>query len=148
MILSDLENYIEGNFLIAGVGNELSDIDKVGVELAKKGRELYPNLFIDCGTTPENYIDKFINSKIRTLVILDSVSFNNNEDVKIVQPEELSPQGISTHATSLNLLSDYLVNFGIKTVIVGIKPHPRDKEIGDRVLSKLLDLVKIKRETS
>ena len=144
MILSELEDYIDDDFLVVGVGNELKNFDRAGIEIARRGREIYPDKFIDCGVTPENYLDKIINRKVKTLVIIDTVYFTERDDVRIILPEQLSLQGISTHSSSLNIVSEYLNNWGIKTIIIGIKPEPADKLIGVKVLNRLVNLIEKK----
>jgi len=140
--ISKLKSFIRGtNFLIAGVGNELKEIDRVGVEMARKGGKTYPDRFVDCGVVPENYLHEIINRKIETLIIVDVVYFEDEGDVKILMPGELSLQGISSHSLSLNFMAEYLANWGIKTVIVGIKPTPRNKEVGEKLLSGLYELI-------
>ncbi|MCK4256157.1 hypothetical protein KAX35_04670 [candidate division WOR-3 bacterium] len=144
MILSELEDYIDDDFLVVGVGNELKNFDRAGIEIARRGREIYPDRFIDCGVTPENYLDKIINRKVKTLVIIDTVYFTERDDVRIILPEQLSLQGISTHSSSLTIVSEYLNNWGIKTLIIGIKPEPADKLIGVKVLNRLVNLIEKK----
>ncbi|MCK4329700.1 hypothetical protein KAX02_07645 [candidate division WOR-3 bacterium] len=144
MILSELEDYIDDDFLVVGVGNELKNFDRAGIEIARRGREIYPDKFIDCGVTPENYLDKIINRKVKTLVIIDTVYFTERDDVRIILPEQLSLQGISTHSSSLTIVSEYLNNWGIKTLIIGIKPEPADKLIGVKVLNRLVNLIEKK----
>lgn len=169
--------HIKGDFLIAGVGSELpachqawKEFDRIGIEIARKGREIYPEKFIDCGIAPENYLDKIIKQlwnvkcemlnvkpemsnithktlnkktgEVKTLIIVDAVYYEGNEKVKIFLPEDLSIQGISTHSLSLDFIAKYLRNYGIQTVIVGIKPGKGIKESQERVLSALLELIK------
>lgn len=140
-MMLELKNYVKGSFLIAGVGNELKEFDKIGVEIVRKGREIYPEKFIDCGTTPENYLDKIIDKKIGTLIIVDAAYFKDSEKVRIIQPEELAIQGISTHSLSLKFIADYLNNYGIRTIIIGIKPGVGIEEVQKEVLSSLLELI-------
>ncbi|PIP14140.1 MAG: hypothetical protein COX49_00225, partial [bacterium (Candidatus Stahlbacteria) CG23_combo_of_CG06-09_8_20_14_all_40_9] len=81
-----IEDYINGSFVIAGVGNELKEFDKVGIEIARRGKKIYPERFIDCGAVPENYLDKIIRKKVGTLIIVDTVYFKGIDDVKVFLP--------------------------------------------------------------
>jgi hydrogenase maturation protease len=144
MTLSKLEDYIKGNFLIAGVGNEQKEFDSVGIEVARKGKKMYPDRFIDCGVVPENYLGKIIDRKVETLIIVDTVYFEDVDDVKIFLPEELVLQGISSHSLSLKFIAEYLANWGIKTIIVGIKPTLKGNEVKERVISSLFELIAAK----
>ncbi|OYD16620.1 hypothetical protein CH333_02980 [candidate division WOR-3 bacterium JGI_Cruoil_03_44_89] len=147
--ISKIKSIVNGtNFLIAGVGNELKEIDRIGVELARKGEKIYPDRFIDCGVAPENYLHEIIGRKIETLIIVDVVYFENEGDMKILMPGELALQGISTHSLSLNFMAEYLANWGIKTVIIGIKPTPKNKEVGEKLLSGLYELIAAETRTS
>jgi len=136
-----IEDYINSSFVIAGVGNELKEFDKVGIEIARRGKKIYPERFIDCGAVPENYLDKIIRKKVGTLIIVDTVYFKGIDDVKVFLPEELTFQGISSHSLSLNFIAEYLKNWEIKTIIIGIKPTPRDNQIQEKVLSDLFKLI-------
>lgn len=136
-----IEDYINGSFVIAGVGNESKEVDKVGIEIARKGRKIYPERFIDCGAVPENYLDKVIKKKVGTLIIVDTVYFEGIDDVKVFLPEELTFQGISSHSLSLNFIAEYLKNWEIKTIIIGIKPKLKNKKIQEKVLSDLFELI-------
>ncbi len=140
--LPQLQSYIEGEFVVAGVGNELKGLDRVGIDIARRGRELYPEKFIDCGVAPENYLDQIINQRVKTVIVVDAVFYEDREEAKIFLPEELSMQGISTHSLSLKLVAEYLRNHGIKTVIVGIRPDSDLEKTGEKVLSRLLQLLK------
>lgn len=137
-----LRNHIKGDFLIAGIGNELKEFDKIGIQIVKKGKEIYPDKFIDCGVAPENYLDKIINRGVKTLIILDAVHYEGNDAVRLLFPEDLSIQGISTHSLSLDFIAEYLRNYGIQSIIIGIKPNKNIKKTQEKVLSTLLELIK------
>lgn len=143
---SKIKSVISGtNFLIAGVGNELKEFDGVGVEIAREGKEIYPDKFIDCGVVPENYLHKIIDRKVEALIIVDTVYFEDVDEVKIFLPEELAIQGISSHSLSLNFIAEYLANWGIKTIIIGIKPALKNEKVKEKVLSDLFDLIEGKK---
>lgn len=139
--LSRLASCIEGEFLVAGVGNELKELDRIGVEIARKGRDVYPDKFIDCGVAPENYLDKIIGQGVKTVIVVDAVSYEDAEEAQVFLPEDLSIQGISTHSLSLKLAAKYLRNHGIKTVILGIRPDGDIENTKEKVLSRLLALI-------
>lgn len=131
----------KGDFLIAGVGNELKEFDKIGIEIARKGKVIYPDKFIDCGIVPENYLEQIVKTGIKTLIIVDAVYYEGNDEFKIILPEELSIGGISTHSVSLNLMTDYLSNYGIKTIIIGINPRNITESTQNSILSALFELI-------
>lgn len=138
--LPQLRSHIEGDFLVAGIGNEFKELDRIGIDIAREGRELYPDKFMECGVVPENYLDRIINKKVRTLILVDVVCFEYGDKVKVFLPEELSMQGISTHSIPLKVMAEYLIRYGIKTVIVGLKPDRDIEETKENLLSYLLEL--------
>lgn len=149
-----------------GVGNELKEYDRIGVDVAKMGKELFPEEFIVGGLAPENFLGKIIKAKISTLIIVDGVYFDGTDSVRLLSPEDLTLQGISTHSLSLKLMAEYLKNYDIQTVIIGIKPTclPRSDErsgtettrqvnddtmeVKKEVLSALMELIRNKNNTS
>lgn len=151
MILNDLKDYIKGDFLIAGVGNELKEIDSIGVDIAKEGKEKYPDEFIICGIAPENWLGEIITilgkktnkEKQKILIIVDAVDFDSpdQEDIKVLFPENLSIQGISSHSLSLNFIGEYLKNFNIETIIIGIKPTAHLSRAKKDVISLLFSII-------
>ena len=131
------------DFLIAGVGNEFKEYDKIGIEIARKGKAIYPDKFYDCGIVPENYLEQIVKTGIKTLIIVDAVHYGGNDEFKIILPEELSIGGISTHSVSLNLITEYLKNYGIKTIIIGINPYHNTEETQTKILSILFELIEV-----
>jgi hydrogenase maturation protease len=135
---SQLKQHVKGNFLIAGIGNTFKGFDGIGVTIVRQGKQLHPDKFIDCGTVPENYLGEITSRGIKTLIIVDAVHHDGKDEVKILFPDDLSIQGMSTHSLSLSVVAEYLKNCGIRTVIVGIRPGP---DIGKEVLSSLFELI-------
>lgn len=133
---------MDGDFLIAGVGNEDSETDKIGLEIARKGKETYPDKFIDCGVAPENYLGLIVDRGIKTLIVVDAVQFQSQEKTRVFLPAQLSLQGISTHSLSLQLMAQYLSNYGIETLILGVKPGRSFEEMAEEVLGTLLQLIR------
>lgn len=142
MIPSELRKHVDGDFLIAGVGNEDSETDRIGLEIARKGKEAYPDKFIDCGVAPENYLGFVVERGVKTLIIVDAVHFQSEEEARVFLPGQLSLQGISTHSLSLRLMAQYLSHYGIETLILGVKPGKHLQEMGEKILGVLLQLIR------
>lgn len=115
---------LKGKIAFVGVGNVLKSDDGVGVVLVNMLRDKFkePGVFLGCGTAPENYLEKLGN--FDCVVIFDAIDLGmKSGEIAILKPEELSETDISTHNLSLKLLSRYLEEKGIHTIVVGIQPE-------------------------
>lgn len=125
-IYKELKSNLKGKVAFAGVGNILKGDDGAGVVLVNMLKDKIKNKiafgFLDCGTTPENYLERL--KDFDCVVIFDAVDFGKKSgEIAILRPAELSEAGISTHNLSLKLACRYLEESGIEVVIVGIQPE-------------------------
>lgn len=130
---------------IVGIGNRMRGDDGVGPALIDRLKNVLPeggfSLF-DCGETPENWIIPIINAKPKTVFIVDSVDFGAPPgSIKIFEPTELGPKGISTHSMSLDIFVNYLkIELGATIFLIGIQP--KSLRLGDKIstpVSKAID---------
>lgn len=138
MTLDKLENYLNDDFLIIGIGNDFKEFDTAGLKLIRKLKKIYPDKCIECGEVIENYLGKIIDKKVKNLIIVDTIYFDG--DFKIFSPKEISLQGISTHSLSLRTISEYLKNWGINTIIFGLNPRLTSAKIQE-IASKFEKLI-------
>lgn len=113
----------EKGALFIGVGNILRADDAVGVVLARrlKGRI---NI-IEAGITPENYLNKIIDSRPSEVWIIDCLDFSGSPGQwRIFKAEELASNHLFfTHNFSLELFCSYLKERGgLKISVLGIQP--------------------------
>ena len=130
---------------IVGIGNRMRGDDGVGPALIDSLKNVLPeerfSLF-DCGETPENWIIPIVNAKPKIVFIVDSVDFGATPgSIKIFEPTELGPSGISTHSMSLDIFVNYLKEeLGVTIFLIGIQP--KSLRLGDRIsnpVSKAID---------
>lgn len=140
-LLSLLKKQVKGRFIIAGIGNPEREADRVGVEIARRGKEIYPDRFIDCGAAPENYLGPIIEKEIETLIVVDAVYSEDTHGPTLFLPEELSLQGMSTHTLSLRVMAEYLMAYGIRTLVIGISADGDRERTEEEVLSNLIELI-------
>ena len=128
--------------LIAGVGNVLKGDDGAGSFLVNELKSKIHGEFLDCGTVPENYLEKIIAYNPATLVIVDAMELGEVPGtMKIIGADELDFKGLSTHSLSLDVFAGYLRNRikEIKILILGIQPkqcgigHDLSEEVRDAI---------------
>ncbi len=115
---------LAGKAVIACVGNDVRADDGVGPLVAGLIKETPSLKVINCGDTPENYLGVIIGEKPDKVVVVDAV-FHGGEvgEVKAIRKEDLKEGGLSTHAPTLSLFTDF-VESQIQTVtyFIGIQP--------------------------
>ena len=123
-IYEKLKSELKGKVIFIGVVNVLKGDDGAGVVLVNmlKDKAKDPTVFLDCGTTPENYLEKL--KGFDCLVIFDALDFGGRPgEIAVFQPQELSGASLSTHNLSLKLVSRYLEEDVARIVIVGVQPE-------------------------
>lgn len=96
---------------------------------------------IDGGAAPENYLEQVVSASPDTVLVVDAVEFGGKPgEVRALDPEELSQNGLSTHTLSLRVVSDYLRARGnARILIVGIQPQ--SCEIGTEMSPQVSEAV-------
>ena len=107
-----------------GIGNELKYDDGVGPFVISKLNELNLNdnvLLINAQTVPENFTGKIRKENPSHIILIDACLMGLNPgDYKIVNNEDFSNIGISTHSMSLSYFVKFLNNDNI--LFIGIEP--------------------------
>ena len=125
--LNDFEKLI-----ILGVGNELKSDDGVGPFIIKnlmaENIESDRLLLIDSGTVPENFTGKIRKENPSHVIIVDSCLMGCRPgDIRIVDKDDFTNIGISTHSMSLSYFVKYLErDTDFKIIFVGIEPETMD----------------------
>jgi len=111
--------------------------DAIGIEVVKQIRYVIANdhelnlgeygnriSIIEAGTTPENYLEKIVEQKPDTVVLVDAVDFNAIPGTtKVFKADEITNWSVSTHSSSIKLVMDYLTNgTNAKVFLFGIQP--------------------------
>jgi len=80
---------------------------------------------IDAGVAPENFLEKIVGLAPSTVLLVDATTFGGTPgEIRIFKPEEISSGGLSTHALSLQMVSDYLkARVEAQVLLIGIQPE-------------------------
>lgn len=129
--LKDFLNDFE-KLIILGVGNELKSDDGVGPFIIKnlmaEDIESDRLLLIDSGTVPENFTGKIRKENPSHVIIVDACLMGCRPgDIRIVDKDDFTNIGISTHSMSLSYFVKYLErDMDFKIIFVGIEPETMD----------------------
>ena len=108
-----------------GIGNELKYDDGVGPFVISKLNNIDLNeniLLINAQTVPENFTGKIRKENPSHIIIIDACLMGLNPgDYKIVNSEEFTNIGISTHSMSLSYFVKFLNHDNV--VFLGIEPQ-------------------------
>ncbi len=142
-----LKDIFTEKVLLVGVGNTLKSDDSAGpVFISKCLSKNIKSEFLDAGVSPENFINKIMNSEFNTLIVVDSVEMGEPPGtIRIFTPEEISNRSISTYNTSLKILFEYIISQKpqIKIYLVGIQPKSLrfGEEISEEVSNSIDKLI-------
>ena len=129
--LKDFLNDFE-KLIILGVGNELKSDDGVGPFIIKnlmaENIESDRLLLINAETVPENFTGKIRKENPSHVIIVDACLMGCKPgDIRIVDKDDFTNIGISTHSMSLSYFVKYLErDTDFKIIFVGIEPETMD----------------------
>ena len=106
---NQLAHFIDGRVCLLGIGNRYHHDEAVGPYLAE-ALETRPEYdVIDAGIIPEDYIETTANKHPDTILLVDATDFGGEPgEVRLLYPEHVNYSGVSTHAGSLRMLSEFL----------------------------------------
>ena len=118
--------------IILGIGNELKYDDGVGPFVISKLNDIDLDddiLLINAQTVPENFTGKIRKENPSHIIIVDACLMGLNPgDYKIVNSEEFTNIGISTHSMSLS----YFVRFLNQDNVIFLGIEPKSLELIDQ----------------
>ena len=86
---------------------------------------------LDVGSTPENYLEIIVQAAPDTVLFVDAADFGGKTgDIRLVDPALDTGAGLSTHALSLGMATDYLVARGVGRVLL-LAIQPQSLNLGD-----------------
>lgn len=93
--------------------------------------EAFQLFLIDAGEVPENFLGNMVELKPDTILFVDAADFGVQAgSIKLIDTENLSAGGFSTHSSSLSLVVDYLRReTNAEILLLGIQPE--NVRIGD-----------------
>lgn len=146
MIIRDHLRSWLGNYqrlVILGVGNPLRGDDSLGLEILKRLRGKVPRnvRLIYGGMAPENFIGKIKRLKPSHVLIVDAALFGGKPgEAKLILPEQITDETISTHTISLNLLASLILReTNAKVILLGIEP--KNLGLGEEMSQEIKEAV-------
>lgn len=126
-LTNELSDYDRERIVFVGLGNEFRGDDGAGIELVEKlksKKEFIGSHFIVAGRNPENHLQSILNYFPRVVVFIDAAHSNSKPgEIKIFTNEELEQTDFSTHAFSIKMIKDYLLNNQqMEFIFIGIQP--------------------------
>ncbi len=113
-LVYELKNFDPGKILFVGLGNRLRSDDGAGLVLLqeiKKQKEFGKSNFIFAEKNPENYLQQMISYNPQIVIFVDAVNVSESPGaISFLLSEQIESTGISTHAFSIKLIEEYLLN--------------------------------------
>ncbi|MBL7076556.1 MAG: hydrogenase maturation protease [Kiritimatiellae bacterium] len=122
--ISHLAALLQRDACLVGVGNRLKGDDAAGPLLVDALGSVPGVLCLDTGVAPENYLEQIVATGASIVVIVDAMDVGEAPgSVRLFEGASLTG-GLSTHALSLELVTDYLRARGVAEVwLLGIQPE-------------------------
>lgn len=122
--LARLAEHVVGRVCVVGIGNLLAGDDGAGSAVAQQLAGRAAGRIIDAGIAPENHLEPIVRDGPDTILLIDAVDFGGAPgSVRLLDPGALAAGGLSTHATSLGMVHDYLrARSPARAVLLGIQP--------------------------
>jgi hydrogenase 3 maturation protease len=106
---NQLNEFIEGNVCLMGIGNRHWHDDGVGSYIAEALEPCSGFDSVDAGFIPENHLEKVADKHPDRILLVDATDFGGEPgQVRLLFPEKVAYSGISTHAGSLRMLAEYM----------------------------------------
>ena len=123
--MNPLEEHIDRQMLVVGVGNPMRGDDVAGLVLAERVAEKLELEYLRCEEVPENYVGKMLDDPADTILLVDAVDMKQAPgEIGLLAPDELADNGISTHNCSVGLLAKVLAGVKDKQMLIlGIQPQ-------------------------
>jgi len=122
--LGQLQEQLAGRVCVVGIGNPLAGDDGAGSAVAQALLGRVAAGVIDAGIAPENHLEPIVRHEPETILLVDAVDFGGEPGgVRLLDPSTLAAGGLSTHATSLGMVHDYLrARCPARVLLLGIQP--------------------------
>lgn len=141
----------DSGIVLAGVGNRLKGDDAAGPLIIDQIKPIFKNRAIDCGVTPENYLEVIVGQKPHTVIIIDAVQMGLGAgEFALHDCNSAIATNFSSHAMSLSMCSNYLFQrCGCKVFLLGIQPQDITLEapVSNPVLQaieRIVEIIKIR----
>ncbi len=125
MLIEQLEERLQGKkTVILGIGNPMRGDDGLGPALIERLQGKTKAILIDGGEVPENYLGPIEAAKPEVVLIIDAADLQASPgDVALIEMEQLSQTGISTHNASLGLFAKVVQTLtGAEILVLAVQP--------------------------
>jgi len=135
----DFKSRLKGKVVILGIGNRLRSDDGAGSILANKIKGKLAFTVFDAEVAPENYLEKIIQEKPDTLVIIDAVDFGGKPgEFQFLETQEIKTVNLfATHNASISLTINYLQN-NLRADIIILIIQPKSINFGDKLSREVI----------
>ncbi len=136
----DFKSRLKGKVIVLGIGNTLRSDDGAGSILASRMKDKVSFTVFDAGMSPENYLEKIIQEKPDTVVIIDAVDFGGKPgEFKILESSDIKTVNLfATHNASISLTINYLQN-NLKVDIIILIIQPKSIALRDKLSQEVTD---------
>jgi hydrogenase maturation protease len=119
-----LREHLTGETAVVCVGNEICGDDGAGPAVAKRLAGKVPWCLYDTQGVPESFLMKIVEPKPTTVIVIDALHFGAEVGaVELIEPEQVTGQGPSTHGPAPLAFLDVLNMFHpCRRVVLGIQP--------------------------
>lgn len=123
--------------LIIGIGNTLKGDDGLGPLVCERLAGKTSAEVIDCGTVPENYIQRIIRKAPEVLLVVDAIDFGGSPGaIETFEIERLDSVVISTHTMSPRMFVD-MIRKSIEVDVLFIGIQPEHTHLGEAISDKV-----------
>ena len=123
--IDKLVGHGERGVLVVGVGNPLRGDDAAGLILGEQVAQKLGWEYLRSEEVPESYLGEMLASPADTILLVDAVDMQAPAgEIRMLSPDDLANNGISTHNCSIALLATVLAGLKDKrTLVLGIQPE-------------------------
>ena len=137
-----LAGFLKGRTCLLGIGSRWWRDDGAGSKVARSLESSTELDAIDAGFVPENYLETVARKMPDTILLVDATDFGGEPgEVRLLQPQNITAAGVSSHAGSLQMLARYLhARTSASVAVLAIQPG--DTGSGEGLTPSVADTVK------
>ena len=136
------------DLLVMCIGNRDGGDDAVGPYVADNLKKSNIEV-LDCGIIPENYTGFIKQKKPKTVIIIDAVEIGLKPgEIRVIPKEKIGVMHISTHGIPVSVLINYLRQYVVSIIFIGIQPSTMQgnmSQIVQKSADKLAEIIKNKK---
>ena len=123
--MNKLEKFLDNckKIVLVGIGNPLSAIDSIGLDICDYIKKVFPNLEVEMAlNTPENVLSKFLDSNHTHILVVDAIDAGLPVGtIVFLEPSEVAVETETTHTVPIGLMLKALESEGKRTLILGVQ---------------------------